>query len=99
MALLDGNTDLLTRELEQMLGDKNKIEAARQHLLASPELAEAFGLPMEVVSDPEQWAAVIDSGAEALKSGAGMEEEEEEEISTEEFVKRRFSKLNRERAA
>lgn len=73
-------------------------------LLASPELAEAFGLPMEVLSDPKQWAAAMAQGAEALMTNTGTnaaagEVEEEEIVDTEEFIKRRFSKLSRERAA
>lgn len=100
VGLLDGNTDLLTNELQKVLGDESQIEQARLQLLASPELAEAFGLPMEVLSDPAQWAAAMAQGAEALKAGgAGEGAEDEEVIDTEEFVRRRFSKLSRERAA
>ena len=98
LGLLDGNTEMLTGELQKVLGDESQVEAARLQLLASPELAEAFGLPMEVLSDPVQWAAAMAQGAEALMSNAAGEEAEEE-VNTEEFIKRRFSKLSRERAA
>lgn len=67
-SLMDGNTDILTDQLQKVLGDSDQIEAARQQFLESPEMAEALGIPMEVLNDPKQWASLMSQGMDALTS-------------------------------
>jgi hypothetical protein len=42
-----------------VLGNTDQMEAARQQFLANPQLAEAIGVPADVVGDPDKWAAAM----------------------------------------
>lgn len=83
MGLLEGNTELLTRELKKALSDDSQIEAARQQMLEHPEIAEAFGVSAEVLQDASKWAKMMAESADELMSqldsaaaGAGGESED-----------------------
>lgn len=71
ISLLDGNTDVLAAELQKVVGDEGQVAAARLQFLEAPELAEAMGLPREVLEDPVRWAQAVSESAEALLGGAG----------------------------
>lgn len=66
LSLLDGNTDALEAEVQKVLQDESQVEAARLQFLESPELAEAMGIPLELLRDPEQWAKTMAEGASAI---------------------------------
>lgn len=68
MGLLDGNTELLTRELKKALSDDSQVEAARQQMLEHPEIAEAFGVSAEVLQDAAMWAKMMAESADELMS-------------------------------
>lgn len=80
VGLMEGNTDALTNQLKQVLGDGDQVEAARQQFLSNPEMAEAMGIPLEVLSDPALWAATMEQGMEAL-AGAGADADDEDDVS------------------
>ena len=63
---MDGNTDLLSKEVRKVLSDKGQIETARQQFLANPDMAELMGLSMDVVEDPLLWAKAMEQGADAI---------------------------------
>jgi hypothetical protein len=74
--LLDGNADAITGELKKVLGDADQLEAARKQFLDNPQLAEAMGVPMDVVGDKDKWAAAMAEGMDALTAAGEGEEEE-----------------------
>lgn len=79
--LMDGKTDSLTQQLGDVLGDAAQVEEARQQFLANPEMAEALGIPAEVLNDPKLWADMMAEGMEAL-SAAEAEAEDDTVIKT-----------------
>lgn len=64
--LLDGNIDSISRELKKVLSDHSQVEAARQQLLANPEIAEAFGVDTELLQDAKKWAKTMSESADML---------------------------------
>lgn len=64
--LLNGDSVGLKSQIDSLLGTPNQIEAARLQFLENPELAEAMGLPMDVLHDSEQFAALMAEGIEEL---------------------------------
>lgn len=66
LGLLNGNSDALTSQIHSLLGSPDQVEAARQQFLESPDLAEAMGLPMDILADPAQFAALMAEGIEEL---------------------------------
>lgn len=75
----------IVRELEQWetdLGDAEKVEAARQQLLNSPDLtdnpalAEVFGTKemKDIIGDKEKWRKTVMEGKERLRMGGGVGE-------------------------
>lgn len=64
--LLNGNSVGLKSQIDSLLGTPNQIEAARLQFLENPELAEAMGLPMDVLRDSAQFAALMAQGIEEL---------------------------------
>ena len=75
----------IVRELEQWetdLGDVEKVEAARQQLLNSPDLtdnpalAEVFGTKemKDIIGDKEKWRKTVMEGKERLRMGGGVGE-------------------------
>lgn len=73
LSLLDGNTDALEAEMQKVLQDDKQVEAARLQFLESPELAEAMGIPMEILQDPELWAKTMAEGANAIMGASAGE--------------------------
>lgn len=63
---LDGNTDAITEQLGSLFNNPNHIEAARLELLSSPEFAESFGIPPDLLQDPVRWAETMAQTMEAL---------------------------------
>jgi hypothetical protein len=71
LSLLDGNTDALEAEMQKVLSDESQVEAARLQFLEAPELAEAMGIPADLLQDADRWAQTMAQGADALLNGAG----------------------------
>jgi hypothetical protein len=71
LSLLDGNTDALEAEMQKVLSDESQVEAARLQFLEAPELAEAMGIPADLLQDADRWAETMAQGADALLNGAG----------------------------
>lgn len=65
-SLLMGNTDNLTQNVRKILGDEQHLENVRQQLLASPAMAEAFGVPIEVLEDRNRWKELMAEGINQL---------------------------------
>lgn len=89
--LIDGNSDVITKELKKVLGDDSQIEAARQQFLLNPEMAESMGIPMELLHDPVLWAQTMAKGMEALSGGGIIDHEDENEV----INSKKFGKFSR----
>lgn len=75
--LLNGDTQALTDEINDILGDPDKVEALRLEFLSNPEMSEAVGLSSEVMEDPVMWAAFFAEGLQGLNEAAAAAAEGE----------------------
>lgn len=75
--LLSGNTKGIEQSLKSLMGDKSQLEAARQQMLANPEMMEMMGIDASVLQDKVKFAEMMSQGMDAF-AGMGGEDEENE---------------------
>ena len=69
--MLDGDMSSMVDNLQSILCNPENVEQSRQHLLKNPEMAEAMGIPAEVLHDQEKWEALVDEGKTQLGDNMG----------------------------
>lgn len=64
--LISGNKQGLQQNLKSVLGDSDKLEETRQHMLEHPEMLEAFGLDPSILTDKARFAEMMEQGLDAF---------------------------------
>ena len=62
--------------MKKAMADPQQVELARQGLVANPALLQALGLSVDAASDPQQWAALVQTGVDSLLQLASPAEEQ-----------------------
>lgn len=68
--MMSGKTstaDGLVDTVKELLADGSQIEEARQQFLQDPSMAEALGIPMEVVRDKKAWVELMQEQMKSLE--------------------------------
>lgn len=78
-SLLSGNTKGIEQSLKSVLGDKSQLEAARQQLLANPEMMEMMGIDASVLQDKRKFAELMSKGMDAFADLSSDDAAEEDE--------------------
>lgn len=82
-SMLSGNMDTsaIKETVDDIMNpDDDQIEAARLQFLENPELAEAFGIPIDVIEDKDKWNELMNEGLSGLN---GLESESDYFINDE----------------
>lgn len=66
-SMLTGDSAKLSNTLKSVFEDNSQLELARQQFLQNPELAEAFGISLDILQDKDQWASLMKEGLAALE--------------------------------
>lgn len=67
--LLDGNVDAAKDQMLKNLQNPEYLETVRQQLLENPEALSAMGISESVLSNPQEWAQLLETGlGELLES-------------------------------
>jgi hypothetical protein len=72
-SMLDGDMSGLAESAKNILSDPDQVEEARQQFLADPSMAEAMGIPMDVLQSKEKWADLMSKGMEQMMEGSSAE--------------------------
>lgn len=74
--LMDVEPSDLGESMKSILTNTDYMEEARKQFLNSPEMAEALGIPIEVLQDPKRWAQLMAENMDALSNVNGNVEME-----------------------
>lgn len=60
--LLDGDVDAAKAQVLKTIQNPEYLDAVRQQLQENPEALSALGIPESILSDPQQWAQLLEAG-------------------------------------
>ena len=73
-----GVSDMLNKNLKDLIGDDENMEGTRKLFLENPEMAKAAGITEEQLNDPAQWKDLMSEGLANLQGAMNGEGEGEE---------------------